>query len=458
MTLRQRMLLVGLVVFAVALAGIDSRATYGARVSGDEPQYLLTAISVYEDGNLDIADELAEERYRPFHEVDINTQTRALTDDGQRISPHDPLLPVLLALPMAVGGWASAKAAMAIMAAAAAALTLWLAEQRFGVPWRPSTLTVLAFFVSPPLIVYGTQIYPAMPAALCVLVGLAGITSPRDRTTWVAVGAVIALPWLAVKYLPLAAALALALVLRNERAGGYRTRCLQLVVLALGGVIYLVVHQRVYGGWTVYSTADHFTGGEFEVIGSDPNYVGRSRRLVGLLVDRGFGLVAWGPVSLLAVPAVAAWARSRGVQWGWLPMALIGAGWATATWVALTMHGWWFPGRQVVPLLPLFALLVARLVRGSAWLQAVVAACGLAGLVGWLLLVWETSTDRLTLIVDFENTVGPWHRLVRPLLPDHQRYGTADQWLTIVWVLALLGLAVWGFRRASEEAGRSAQA
>ena len=57
-------LIVGVVSALVAFVGIDARATYGARVSGDEPQYLLTATSIGEDGNLDIADEIAEGRYR----------------------------------------------------------------------------------------------------------------------------------------------------------------------------------------------------------------------------------------------------------------------------------------------------------------------------------------------------------------------------------------------------------
>ena len=34
------------------------RAAYGAQTTADEPQYLLTAISLAEDGDLDVADEL----------------------------------------------------------------------------------------------------------------------------------------------------------------------------------------------------------------------------------------------------------------------------------------------------------------------------------------------------------------------------------------------------------------
>ena len=36
----------------------------------------------------------------------------------------------------------------------------------------------------------------------------------------------------------------------------------------------------------------------------------------------------------------------------------LAAGWATATWVALTMHGYWWPGRQLVAVLPLGVIAV----------------------------------------------------------------------------------------------------
>ena len=50
-----------------AVARPPGPATYGGRVTADEPQYLLSATSLGEDVDLDIADEIAAERYRTFH-------------------------------------------------------------------------------------------------------------------------------------------------------------------------------------------------------------------------------------------------------------------------------------------------------------------------------------------------------------------------------------------------------
>ena len=52
------MLFVGFLVFGISAIAIPSRSTYGAQVSVDEPQYLLTALSIGEDLDLDISDEI----------------------------------------------------------------------------------------------------------------------------------------------------------------------------------------------------------------------------------------------------------------------------------------------------------------------------------------------------------------------------------------------------------------
>ena len=75
-----------LVVTSWAATGIGTSATYSARVTADEPQYLLSAISLAEDHDLDIADELAERRWLAFHSSQLPEQTKLLSG-GRRLSP-----------------------------------------------------------------------------------------------------------------------------------------------------------------------------------------------------------------------------------------------------------------------------------------------------------------------------------------------------------------------------------
>jgi len=436
------MLLVGGLVAFVAMAAIDVRATYGARISVDEPQYLLTAISVGEDFDLDISDELDEQRYRPFHESELLQQTVELDESGQRLSPHDPLFPILLALPMRLGGWVGTRVFMALLAGVAAALTLFLAERRFRVSAPTATGVVAACFLSPPLIAYGNQVYPAMPAAICVLVALVAIMGETRRLWWVGVLAVVALPWLAVKYVPLAAVLAGGLLWHVRR--NQRELVMTVVSLVVYGVVYLVVHRQVYGGWTVYAAGDHFVDGEWQVIGTKINLGGRTRRLVGLFVDRGFGLAAWAP-AFLAAPAALTWmARTKRTGWHLL-VVLVVVGWAVATWVALTMHGWWWPGRQVVPVVPLMVIALAAAVDGSRTRLIALLTASAVAIFSWLWLVVEASTARLALIVDFRDTTNPLYRAWKYVLPDHQRFELDNPALTIAWTVALVA-SCWAVR------------
>jgi hypothetical protein len=450
---RAALVALGCGVALVTMLGIPAHATYGARVTADEPQYLLSALSFGEDLDLDIRDEIEDERYRPFHRVDLDPQTEE-TARGALLSPHDPALPVLLAVPMRAGGWAVAKATLAVVAGALAALTAWVAIRRLGVAPRWAIAAVAVFAVSPPLAVYATQVYPELPAALVVMVVVAAATAPtfgRRAGAAVVIG-VSLLPWLSVKYAPVAAALTLVVLVRLR----HRPRAVVPLVgaLALQGALYLLVHRAIYGGWTVYAVGDHFAEtGEFSVVGVDPDYFGRSRRLVGLLVDRQFGLAAWMPAWLLVVPALAALARRR-PPWAGVVVLPALAGWFVATFVALTMHGWWWPGRQVVVIAPLLVLVVAwwlPQVRLGPWLLGVGGALGIGS---WLWTTIEAVDRRRVLVVDFGDTANPWYRLWRHALPDGAHAVLRDDLLTAGWVAVLAALAVWGWRAAPARRAR----
>jgi hypothetical protein len=408
------MLVVGVLAFLAAAAGILVPAAHETRTTADEPQYLLTAISLAEDGDLDIADELADGRWRPFHALPLPEQTEPLAG-GRRLSPHDPLLPLLLAGPVAAAGWVGAKLAMAVMAGLLAALLLWTAVRRLGVPVATAVLAVAVLACSPPLAVYGSQVYPELPAALAVLAAAAALTTtgvPSVGATVVVGVAVVALPWLGVKYAPVAAAVALVACWRLAREGRARRALALAGSLALAGVVFLVLHRWWYGGWTPYAAGDHFVGGELSVVGTDPDYLGRGRRLVGLLVDRGFGLAAWQPAWLLAV-----------------------------TFVALTMHGWWFAGRQVVVVLPLAALAVAWWTGPDRRRRLLLAMAGAAGVLAFGWLVAEGAAGRVTWAVDFAATTNPLYRAWRLALPDYLAMSRWSWVLHVAWLAFLAGLA-----------------
>ena len=492
-------LVAGLCAFTVAALGIGVRAADVGTAAVDEPQYLLTAISIAEDGDLDISDERAAGRDTEFHDGVLPVQTSVL-DGGRRVSPHDPLLPLMLSPAMSLAGsvglpgWVGAKLLLAALAGALAGATTWVLGTRWPVPplWAGSVAAVAG--MSAPLAVYGHQVYPELPAALAVVVSVAaiiprrvGLTAQGSGRLGTSIGrsvllvlAVSALPWLSVKYAPVAAALAVVAVLRIRRqslrlAGG--------LVAALGAsaVAWIGAHQALYGGWTAYATGDHFEEtGEFSVVGVSPNYLARSTRLIGLWVDRDYGLTAWQPAWLLVFPAAGLLLalrrgrstpkRKRRSRFGENSQELIGqggfaahrdvllvplaAGLLTATFLALTMHGFWWPGRQMVVVLPLAAMVVG--IAGS-WLQSqlrppanrrfalTTLALGLSGVAihAWTLTAGYAGA--LTWVGAANLTPPQPIAVIRGLLPDYRELGASDWALHFGWVSTTAALTLAGF-------------
>jgi len=449
-SLRIAMGVAAAVAAVAACLGIGVRSSYGGHAAVDEPQYLLTALSLWEDRSLDISDELADRRWRAYFDAELPVQTEVL-NGGRQVSPHDPLLPLLLAVPMGLGGMVAAKITLGLLAGASAALTVWVAVRRLAVPPWLAGAGVAAAFASSPLAIYGQQAYPEMPAALAVLLAVAAGTGPLRRSALVVVAAaIVALPWLSVKYLPVAAAIAGLVLWRLHKQARSRTALTLAVVLAVAGLVYLGLHRLLWGGWTVYASGDHFVStGEFSVVGVSPDYLGRSVRLLGLLVDRGYGLVAWQPAWLLAVAGVAALARRRP------PGALLlllpaGVGWAMATWVALTMRGFWSPGRQVVVILPLVLLAVLWWLAHVAGprLRLLSAGLGAAGVITYLTLLIDGWAGQLTWVTGFQGVDNPLYALMRRVLPDYSTAGLGF-WLGHgAWILLTATIAVAAWRQA----------
>lgn len=446
--LRLAMLVVGLLAVLAAGLGIGVRATHGGHAAVDEPQYLLSALSLWEDHDLDISDELADRRFLAFHDLDLPVQT-AVRPDGSQLSPHDPLLPVLLAVPMGLGGWVAAKLTLAVLAGILAALLLWVAVRRFAVPPRLAVPGVALATCTAPLAVYGQQVYPELPGALAALVAVAALTAPRPtpRTLSVFALAIIALPWLSVKYAPVGAALYLVAAVGLWREHRRRAAAVLTGVLAAGGVAYLAVHKAIYGGITAYASGDQFqSSGEFGVVGLHPDYPGRSIRLLGLLVDRDFGIAAWQPAWFLVIPALVALLASRPRHWPALVAPLL-VGWATATWVALTMQGYWWPGRQLVVVLPLAVLVIlVWLARARRAVVVTAAALAAAGVGYYAALLVTGSVSSTTWVLAPDDLVLHWPAAL--LLPDDRDVTTADQVRYAAWVVVAATTALLALRTA----------
>ena len=118
-------------------------------------------------------------------------------------------------------------------------------------------------------------------------------------------------------------------------------------------------------------------------------------------------------------------------------------------------RGWWFPGRQLVVVLPLAAIAIAWWVRESGWRLAAAVALGAVGLVAQAFIVVEGLTGLIAWVVDLQTTADPLYRAIRWVTPDYLVEDAATWPLHWGWAVAAVVTAAWAWRC---ERGRSSGA
>jgi hypothetical protein len=296
--------------------------------------------------------------------------------------------------------------------------------------------------VTAPAFVYATQVYPEMPAALLVATGLWVVLGrrPGTREALALAAVLLGLAWLGTKYGLVGVALGLLALIRLQPGA----RVLLVGLLAPGALVYAWFHLATYGGLTPYAVNRLYAGSTtVELVGRHFALWDRVYRLAGLWVDREFGLVRWAPVLLLALPALVPLATRRGpVRWAW-PL-VFGTQFFVAAFLSITMRGWWFPGRMLVPVLPLLAIPLAEalgraarrprpVVRAGVLLAAAVLAGYTAAVTAGLVIA--AGAGDVALAVDPFALPWPFFSGLAQLFPLYTVY-TLDTWLlTAVWVL-----------------------
>jgi hypothetical protein len=414
---------------------------------GDEPYNLLITHSLAYDWDADLTDNYAHGDWRHFMNRPIAPQPGdPVGPRGELYSRHNDLLPMVLAPAYRVAGKEGALATMAALAAALAWLTLRLARHYArALPGEAlAAWAVLAF--APPLLLYATQVWVEVPAALLTVLALDRILA-LDRPgrqgwgkkEWLGIGlAVLLLPLVKIRFMLLSAPL-LAL---GWWYGGRQRRAiwiLGLLLLAVAGGILL--HNAV-----LYHNPLKIHSWE-EVEPYQHSLASYALGLSGLLWDSAFGLFGAAPVWLLLLPAallpLAPGRRSLLVHLVVLMTPYLMVVVPRTEWYG----GWSPPFRYGLVMLPLLAvalvpLLAERERPGARALLAALAAATLALALLWVVepgWTYNFAHGRTYLLDHLSDRLGS--DLAR-FFPSSIRPRPAT-WLWPLATLALLPLAWW---------------
>ena len=318
---RRGRLLVG-VVFAIVW-GLITHGTFAG--SGDEPHYMMIAHSLAFDADLDLAN-----NYREATLIGAGTlvpEAHALEREGRLRPVHDIGMPLALApavrlaystaerlgnvLPMAGVDPKRLNPSLLLrhqISLVMALLTgllareLWLAMRDIGgTGWRAFRWALL-FAVTPPILSHSFLFFTEIPAALVVLFVFRRLTLQPVRTAGMAawLGALTGFLWLVhARNVGIVAGLTLVAVgMTRRRVLPTKLLTMFLVAVGVGAFVRTMVTFVLWGDLL---TTPHVAFGMPGAGGAVRDVFTRG---TGLLFDREYGLFAYGPLYLLALPGL----------------------------------------------------------------------------------------------------------------------------------------------------------
>ena len=480
-----RWLFAGLVLLALLLISRGPNS-----MDGDAPHYLAVSHSLVHDFDLDLTNQYDPATEYLFYPGEMGGHARP--GRGGRLYPYHyiglsvALAPIYfiaeqiaLALPdplLEAARWDRERAcrdllslALSLLYAATAVLTLRTTRmimmpagspeggpqgegqeegQKEGrvAARRAAQVSVFATalaFATPPLLSISILAFTEIPAAfLCAwfLYGQLG----RVQKPQLQLLALALLPWLHIRYAVISVSGFVWMVAQGPpRAHGLSKRIEFYVLLPVLSAVLLAA-----SGWWMFGSLLPF--GQFESgLGLSVGTWGAG--LVGLFLDRHFGLLAVAPFWLLALAGVRSLSRSHAGYVGFAVVSLIG------TWIIAGLNTMWWggycpPARLIIPILPLLVPLLAAgllsLLRSSVrWL--VYLTVGWSAVMTALLLV-----EPVRLWSDAENGTGlssafPLVPRIFPSLAD-----TATPWLHVALALTVTTILAAIVVRASRATAR----
>lgn len=342
-------------------------------LSGDAPHYLTITQSLVEDGDLDLTNNYDERTHRSFFAGALEPRHTVTSPWGPEYPFHGLGVSVLVAPGFAGLGARGATGTLVLVMAAGAAL-LWTVVRDLTGKTAAAWFGWACLVASAPYSFHAAAIYPDGPAAVAVIGGLWLLARDRSRppaslAALAAVGAALtALPWLHARLALPAGVLGLACVVEVLAHPHDRwTRVSWLLMLPIiGCAAWVAAAYVMFDTWNPAATILRRTA---------PGALSAAPRgIIGMLVDREFGLLPTSPIfALTPVALVALWHRRRLI-------AVAGATALAGVMLTSSLWVWWggdsAPARFLTVVLPVAAagLGVLWATSGPGWRRLLLLA------------------------------------------------------------------------------------
>lgn len=380
-----------IVLFTLIGFAFFRRAAPRIPFTGDQPHYVLGAISLVKDGDFNVYNNYANRDYREFGFEQLSPQSKEIRP-GVLITEHGIGFPALLAIPWKIKKMAGVHCFLFL----AALLTIFLAARCCdlisGSPWT-GTLAALLLGFSPTWLMHSRLVFPECTAGFVtvlislLLIRLSGNPGAMgERFRPFLLGLLFFFPVVYLRYVPLIAPLYLMVAfsptLRRMRwfyAG-----------LAIGAALLLAVLIRFPDPGSIGAT-------NFVVQGSQFLMAAAFDRLWHSWFDRNHGLVVYTPWVVLVFWALVYYLpRPRVFRVGYTESA------ALAVLGYCLMFGPWLaspatsaPGRYLCSAIPLMAILVALWCRKGGRLlsprTALAAALLCVSVIFVVVAIWRPT-------------------------------------------------------------------
>jgi len=321
--------------------------------TGDETEYFAAADALIHGEGLELTGRfavIAASSYapgQPIGDAEFRNSTAPSLARAGRYPRHDVGLSLLIAPLLAIGGRGLVVAVIGAAMAGAVALTVRSASLLGATP-RAAVCAGLAVGLAVPALTYSGQVFPDAVAPLAVALALAGVIG---RAQPFATGLVIALlPFLHLRYWPLALGLLVLAAWPQRRSPRTLVLLSAPVVLLIPGLALLDL--MIYGLAVPHAGFVLFFAGQEQSV---TPYLHGTEGLVGLFLDRAFGLLPAAPILVLACIGLGAAPFNTRVR----PLLLIAIAYLVPA-ALLDWTGAFSPqARYLAPLVPVLVLALA---------------------------------------------------------------------------------------------------